>query len=129
MIGQRMRRKQVSIDRRWHKGAAVVRGFHPQETTGPAEIDQIDGGAQSGREPTTHIEKRYGIQRLVAEHPHIDIAVAAGLSPRVASVQPRAEESAMWEGSSHFVAQGFGETIGSKHAPHHTRPLTMSAWT
>lgn len=105
----------------------MVRCLHPEEAAGPAEIDQIDGRPQLSCEPAACIEQRNGIQRLVAEYPHIDITVAAGLSPCMASVEPGTEQLAIWECRGQFLTEGIGETIGSDHGHHHTRGLIPTA--
>ncbi len=102
-------------------------GLHPEEAARPPEIDEIDSYAETGRESAAHVEERYRIQRLVGEHPHVDVAVAAGFSPRMASVEPRAEKSAIRKGGSEFLTQGIGESISSEHARYHTRSLAQPA--
>lgn len=100
-------------------------GLHPEEAARPPEIDEIDSCAETGRESAAHVEERCRIQRLVGEHPHVD--VAAGFSPRMASGKPCAEKSAIWNGGSEFLTQGIGESITRDHPLYHTCSLTQSA--
>jgi hypothetical protein len=54
-----------------------MRGFDPQESAGPAEIHEIYGRPDPRPKPARGIEEMHRIERGVAEHGDVHVAVGA----------------------------------------------------
>ena len=80
-------------------------GLHSQKPPGTTQVNQINGLANLRCKPAAHAEKRDWIQRLVAEHGHIDITVGTGLASSLAPVEPCAHEPVIGEGRGNFVKE------------------------
>lgn len=99
----------------------MVRGFYPEESPGTSEIDEIDGHAETCFQTAPRIEERDRIHGLFEEHADIDVAVATGLVPRAAAVQPRPQQTAFRKSQGQLVKQRVGEVGDRDHPCQHTR--------
>ena len=115
MVGQRVGREQVGVERRRDERPPMVGGLYTQKPSRPPEVDQIDRGPKAGCQPTAGITQGNRVEQSVAEHRQIEIAAGAGLGPGVAAVEPRAEHSLPGECGSEFGEECFTKLFQGDH--------------